>query len=216
MKQRIDSLMGIESVVIPNFVPQPEQAPTSSEISDFILYAGVLEKHKGVELLVEWYNEAGAGLPALVIVGAGPLQSRIDHLVRKFHLSERIIRLGWVERDRLLGLMASSKALVLPSIAPENAPLVALEALSLGTPVVGSNRGGLPEITSKVDEKLTFSWELRGDIGRSIRYALEEKRLKDKARNVYRESYSPEAFITSYMELLAETNHGQPLSVALP
>jgi len=43
-------------------------------------------------------------------------------------------------------MMAKAKALALPSIWPEPLPSVAIESISLGVPVVGSNRGGIPEI----------------------------------------------------------------------
>jgi len=43
-------------------------------------------------------------------------------------------------------MMAKAKALALPSIWPEPLPSVAIESISLGVPVVGSNRGGISEI----------------------------------------------------------------------
>lgn len=43
--------------------------------------------------------------------------------------------------------------------ALENNAIVLLEALSVGTPVIGTNAGGLGEVIGKVDEKLIF----RGD-----------------------------------------------------
>ena len=57
---------------------------------------------------------------------------------------------------------------MIPSVWPENAPLVAADVLSVGTPVVGSDRGGMPRIVEKLDEVLPFSWERRGDLLRAV------------------------------------------------
>jgi glycosyltransferase involved in cell wall biosynthesis len=42
--------------------------------------------------------------------------------------------------------VATSLATVVPSLWPENCPMVVLESLSAGTPVVHTGRGGLAEI----------------------------------------------------------------------
>lgn len=53
--------------------------------------------------------------------------------------------------------MKGAKALIIPSICPENCPLIALEAISVGTLVIASNKGGLPEIVRNIDDELIFN-----------------------------------------------------------
>jgi len=165
------------------------------------VYVGVLEKHKGILALLDEYKDL-ADL-SLIIVGKGTLEGRVAEFVRRNRLESSIFRLGWVSRDLLFALLQDAQALVIPSIWPENAPLVALEALSLGTPVVASDRGGLPEIVCNVDKELAFKWEDDGDLTRAIRYSLDHKEMLSKnARSVYQRHYTPDAYLASYMRLL--------------
>jgi len=157
-------------------------------------------------MLLQEYNDGRNDLPKLLIVGDGSLRSTLDTFIRKAGLSEKVTTLGWVNRERFLRLLTSASALIVPSIWPENAPLVALEALSLGTPVVGSDRGGLPEITSNVSNELTFSWERKDDLIRAILYAMSCPGIRDKARNAYQRYYTPERYIASYMQLIHAFN----------
>ena len=53
--------------------------------------------------------------------------------------------LGWLERERVLQYMSSHDLLVVPSLW-EGFGLVALESIGVGTPVLASDAGGLPEI----------------------------------------------------------------------
>jgi glycosyltransferase involved in cell wall biosynthesis len=97
-------------------------------------------------------------------------------------------------------LYANTLALILPSVWAENAPLVALEALSVGSPVLASNKGGLPEILEKVNKELVFDNMER----------LKEKLLNfsrnrfppSRMRNVYESNFSPEAYIKKYIEIV--------------
>lgn len=195
----------IDTVTIPNFAPVPPTGIGSSGFSDFLLFVGVLEVHKGiVEFLQEYLDIARDVNLNLVIVGEGGKKSTIDRLVNGSKVSDRIFRLGRVGQDLLWSLLSDARALIIPSIWPENAPLVALEALSVGTPVVGSNRGGLPEIVSKLDPQLVFSLE-SFDIRRAIRFASENSAsLRERARETYRKHFTPELYLRAYEDLLLD------------
>jgi glycosyltransferase involved in cell wall biosynthesis len=77
---------------------------------------------------------------------------------------------------------------------------VALEALSVGTPVIASNRGGLPEIVGKVDPKLIFRdfFELGNLLSSFHRDNLPSSRI----REIYHKNFSPRAFIQKYIEAI--------------
>jgi len=201
LRDRITRLRSIKSIIIPNFAPAPPSHLGASGFANFLVYVGVLEKHKGILALLDEYKDL-ADL-SLIIVGKGTLEGRVAEFVRRNRLESSIFRLGWVSRDLLFALLQDAQALVIPSIWPENAPLVALEALSLGTPVVASDRGGLPEIVCNVDKELAFKWEDDGDLTRAIRYSLDHKEMLSKnARSVYQRHYTPDAYLASYMRLL--------------
>jgi len=203
-KERISRRLGIKAITIPNFVPEPPNSIAFSGHSNFLLFVGLLEGHKGVLQLIDAYTEFGRELDSkLIIVGTGSLRGKIEDSIRKNHVSDRVIQLGWVDRGFLYQLLHDASVLVIPSVWPENAPLVSMEALSVGTPVVGTSRGGLPEIVSKVGEQLVFSWEREADLVRAISFSIDKNdELREKAQLAYREHFSANGYLTSYEEIV--------------
>jgi glycosyltransferase involved in cell wall biosynthesis len=191
--------VSINGITLSNFVPRPQVEITSSGFSDFFLYAGVLEKHKGILDLLELFRNTKIS-SKLLIAGNGSLRSHIAEYVRKNCLENRIIFLGWVEGSMLTRLLSDATALVMPSKWEENNPLIALEALSVGTPVIGSNKGGLPEIINKVDTKLVFNQlnELKGLLQGFSRKGFSSKKIK----SVYEENFSPEVYVHKYINAI--------------
>jgi glycosyltransferase involved in cell wall biosynthesis len=199
VKNKIFEKVSINGITLSNFVPRPQVEITSSGFSDFFLYAGVLEKHKGILDLLELFRNTKIS-SKLLIAGNGSLRSHIAEYVRKNCLENRIIFLGWVEGSMLTRLLSDATALVMPSKWEENNPLIALEALSVGTPVIGSNKGGLPEIINKVDTKLVFNQlnELKGLLQGFSRKGFSSKKIK----SVYEENFSPEVYVHKYINAI--------------
>jgi glycosyltransferase involved in cell wall biosynthesis len=76
----------------------------------------------------------------LVVAGDGEERARLERLA-----GARVRFLGARPRGEVLGLLAAADVAVLPS-AWENFPHAAVEALAMGTPVVATRVGGVPEI----------------------------------------------------------------------
>jgi glycosyltransferase involved in cell wall biosynthesis len=80
--------------------------------------------------------------------------------------------------------------------------LVALEALTCGTPVIASNQGGLPEIAEPINPQLVFSEDstiLLADILKSFDKANYDR---NEIRQLARERCSAERFTNSYLGLV--------------
>jgi glycosyltransferase involved in cell wall biosynthesis len=124
--------------IVPNFVidPGPRQNPPSQ--SDVLLYVGRLSPEKGVDKLVEaWARSPLEGL-RLMVVGDGPLRPelaarQVPGLILSGRLSHRE-----VEHE-----MLKARALLYPSICYEGQPLVLLEAMASGLPIVAPRVGGV-------------------------------------------------------------------------
>lgn len=207
IKQKLASKISVDSVTIPNFVPHPPpgNAPRSS---DSLMYVGMLEKHKGILLLLKAYRNFARRLGLkLIVVGDGSLREAIVAAVRKYDLTDLVSVMGWVgDRILLYTMLRDASALVIPSVSPENAPLASLEGLSVGTPVVSTDVGGLPEIVSRVAKELLFSWGDESQLNRAIEFSIENSpHLRLVAERVYLENFSPEAFLASYSSLLSGT-----------
>lgn len=83
----------------------------------------------------------------LVLAGDGPLRPTIEALCRELGIADRVRITGWVSGEQVRQLLLESKALVLPSFA-EGLPVVLMEALALGRPVVASWVAGIPELVT--------------------------------------------------------------------
>jgi glycosyltransferase involved in cell wall biosynthesis len=188
--------------VLPNFVPLPPSKIAPSGFSNFFLYSGVLERHKGILDLINLYAN-NKSLPTLLITGKGSLSNEITCLLRENNLQDRVKLLGWIDNNQLFQLLNDANALIMPSLWPENSPLIAIEALSVGTPVISSNMGGLPEIVGKVDNSLIYnnSQELLKLLG-----GYSKKIPKSQVKEAYFQNFSSDIYVKKYESFL-ETIH---------
>ena len=203
LRKRLTQEIDVKSVTIPNFVPPPPENISSADYSNYFLFVGTLEKHKGILNLLNLFKELRNDINAkLIIAGAGSLKYYIQDFIEKNSLNDLISFVGFVDDKTLYSLYANALAVIIPSIWPENAPLVALEALSVGTPVIASNNGGLPEIVSKIDRKLIFSnqTELENLLVGNSRIHFSRERLKE----IYERDFSPKAYVTRYLEVIQD------------
>ncbi len=107
-----------------------------------LLFAGRLTPEKGThELMQAMLALRDDADVHWVIVGEGPMQSQLDAMLADAALSARVVRHGFVDRDRLLDLMDAAVALVCPSHV-ESFGLVVAEALSRGLPVIATSGVG--------------------------------------------------------------------------
>ena len=81
----------------------------------------------------------------LVFAGDGPLRQRVEAAADAMQLSEHVAVTGWLDADTIRAELAKSRALVLPSFA-EGLPVVLMEAMALGRPVISTWVAGIPEL----------------------------------------------------------------------
>ena len=125
-------------VVKPNFAPP---SPRRDGPGSGYLFLGRLTPEKGVRVLQEAWALLPEDGPELLVVGDGPeaasLRARAVPGVRFA---------GEVPADEVPGLIASARAVLVPSLWEEPAvPRVVLEAFAAGVPVIAADRGALPD-----------------------------------------------------------------------
>lgn len=113
------------------------------ETTRFILFAGRLHPQKDPLLLVRSFAALREATVHLLIAGEGELADEIRAEVSRCGLTKRVTLLGPVRQERLANLYRLSSVFVVTS-AYEGGPIVALEALACGTPVVTTNCGETP------------------------------------------------------------------------
>jgi len=117
------------------------------------------------------YKEEHGGDLRLVVVGK-------DFSCLAADRSDVVVT-GYLERDRLLGLMAGAEAFLFPSLY-EGFGYPPLEAMALGVPTVVSDRGSLPEVTG--DASLVVDIDRMGSLAEAIHRLRSEEGLVDDLR----------------------------------
>jgi glycosyltransferase involved in cell wall biosynthesis len=161
----------------PAWEPRTEPPPGGP-----ILFLGTIEARKNVEGLVAAYERLLAAAPdAPDLVLAGRIPPGAESLIRADPgVSARIQLRGYVSDDDRMRLYRSAAMLVLPSFE-EGFGLPVLEAMTLGIPVIVSNRGSLPELAG--DAAAIVDPDDRGALAETMRRVLSDapfrRRLAD-------------------------------------
>jgi glycosyltransferase involved in cell wall biosynthesis len=116
--------------------------------TSFVLFAGRLHPQKDPILLIQSIAALNEPNMHLLIAGAGELETEVCSEIERLGLSKQITMLGSVSQAKLAELHRICSAFVLTS-AYEGLPLVALEALACGTPVVTTRCGETPNLLSQ-------------------------------------------------------------------
>lgn len=121
------------------FVPIPEQPR--------LVCVGRLCEEKGQLLLVQAVKQlVQEGLKfKLILVGDGSIRPEIEALIAVHRLQDFIEITGWASSTEVRQQLLQSWALVLPSFA-EGLPVVLMEALAAGRPVISTTIAGIPEL----------------------------------------------------------------------
>jgi glycosyltransferase involved in cell wall biosynthesis len=116
--------------------------------SELVLFVGEIAERKNVRLLVEAFAEVLSAIPAarLVLAGSPGLGSpEVAEAIGRLGLGPAVIRLGHADQVVVEALVATADVLVVPSV-DEGFGFPALEAMSVGTAVIASDSGSLPEV----------------------------------------------------------------------
>lgn len=137
--------------VLPNVTGElgvPPAAPLEVGIAPgYLLFVGRLRIRKGVEVLLEALDAVRRTNPGarLLIAGDGEHRAVLERKAAELGLGPSVVFLGRCDASRVRGLLSSAAALVVPSTY-EGMPLVVLEAMEAGLPVVASRVSGIPEV----------------------------------------------------------------------
>ena len=136
------------SSVIYSGVPSPSRPrPQRSDAAPMLLCVGRLVRDKGFDRAISAFAAVAGRFPAahLVIAGDGPMRADLEAQVAAADLADRVTFTGWLAPADVPELLHKATLVLMPS-RREGLPLVAVQAAQMGTPVVGTDVGGLPEV----------------------------------------------------------------------
>lgn len=134
---------GDKIVQICNFIPKVKTPQKKIEIErgDYLVYIGRLSAEKGIQTLLK----ALSLLPdkKLKIIGGDFFPNLAD---RHYNNLPNVEFLGFRDWPFICRMLGKAKSIIVPSEWYENNPLSIIESLIQGTPVIGANIGGIPEL----------------------------------------------------------------------
>ena len=177
--------------------------------SQDILYAGVLIPGKGVHHLVNAFAHISSDFPQARLLLVGHNENKqyaagLEDQVRRHGLNGRVQFVGKVSQAELAVRMTEARVFVLPSIS-EGLGRVVVEAMATGTPVIGSQVGGIPEM---VEDGVTGFLVQPGDetrLAERLRWILEHpdeaEKMGRRARAFAESFFSTEAYTAGYQRV---------------
>jgi colanic acid/amylovoran biosynthesis glycosyltransferase len=197
---------GVDTAV---FHPIPRAAKRDDHLA--ILSIGTLHEVKGQTYLIEACRQLAADdVPFTCrFVGDGPDRTALERQVAEADLADRVEFLGQRTRDEIARLLGSSDVLVAPSVPTrsgkrEGIPVVLMEAMSAGLPVVASALSGIPELVIDGSSGLTVPPGDAGAIAAALRRLHDDPELRTRLGGAARDRVVAEFDVDRNAERLIE------------
>lgn len=173
------SRYGIETYHISSLPKSPEHP----EVVRFGFMGGLV-RHKGVHNLVEAFRRVPKENPAELKIYGDPNRDPeyFAELKEAARGEDRVRFMGPFAGERVGEVLREVDVLVVPSSWYENTPLVIYEAFATGTPVVGTDLGGISEVVHHDYNGFLFRMDDAEDLGRQLRRFVEEPDLIARLR----------------------------------
>lgn len=180
--------------VKPNFVECTEKFIPEEQRKEQFVFAGRLDKLKGIDVLLEAWKQMGEKAPKLIVCGTGPMED----WCRRFSAENEInVELkGFVPNSEVLKIVANSKALILPTQWYEGFPMSIVEAFSVGTPAICSDIGNTGSIVQDGITGVKFKCGNTYDLVARIKMS---ENLSESTYAYYKERYTKQI---NYIELV--------------
>jgi glycosyltransferase involved in cell wall biosynthesis len=190
-------------VHLPYFVPSTSATKPLAKTPEkpYFLFVGRLEKLKGLQTVIPIFRNYQKA--ELFIAGAGEYEAELKKLAGG---CERIRFLGYVSGTRLEDLYRRAVAVIVPSICFDVFPLVPMEALSLQTPVIVRNLGGMPEVVEESGAGFIYDTtdELVCAMDRLLADSSYRNQLGQRGYQAYKKNWTAEVHMQRYFELIDE------------
>lgn len=138
-----------------------------------LLYVGRLHPSKGIEILIHAFSQIVMKHPNvhLDIIGQGPSLNELLELSKSLGISNKVIFLGEKNKETVLRAYKKSYCTIIPSQS-EAFGFTVIEAMSVGTCVIGANNTGIKEIILHEETGLLFETGNSNDLAQKLEKLL--------------------------------------------
>ena len=197
-KMDCNPLFAGKTLALHNFVDKVERKETEKQ--DYVLYFGRFSREKGIDTLLK-VCKALPDIP-FIFAGTGPLEGEIAGV-------PNIKNVGFQRGQALENLIRQARFSVYPSQWYENCPFSVMESQLYGTPVLGADIGGIPELIEVGKTGELFESGNAAQLEEKIRTLWEDRELTDR----YSENCAHLRFddVAAYTEKLLKLYRGETL-----
>lgn len=194
-----------ETEVIHNPVSIEDEIEPIPGSSPTFVTASSLTRSKGIETAIRAVGQITDSFPScrLIIFGDGPERDRLETIAEE-SAPDLIEFRGRVPSDEVYQTMAGATATIFPSIWEEPFGRITVESMMIGTPVIGSDVGGIAEIIDDGKTGLLFPPDRPALLADKLRMVIEDDELNEQlTRNGKDQSnrFQPERITEKYLEL---------------
>ncbi|MFC1984230.1 glycosyltransferase family 4 protein [Chloroflexota bacterium] len=190
------------------------------ERENLIGYIGRLSIEKGVLNFVKAIpsilkEKEGLGF---LIGGDGQLRDEIEEYLENESLNDKVKLEGWIPHDELPNYMNELKLLVIPSYM-ESGPIIALEAMACGTPILATRTGHVLEMIEAGENGFIMENNSPACIAKNVIRALEYPNLEEiaqSARGLVEREFTYEVAVERYRDVLSTLNIGERKTDSIP
>lgn len=208
LKEDVCSFISDNKLIkVPNFVPwaKVSERPDIGTMPIKVLYLSNIQPSKGALEFLCAAKQVIANSREVRFVLAGPFRnnefkSQILSYIEKHELTNYIDLPGGVYGEEKEKLFSESDIFVFPT-KNEALPLVNIEAMRAGLPVISSSEGAIPEVVQHGETGFIVDPSSTSEIAHYIMVLAQDGKLRKKmgkaARQAFEEKYTPEAYTSS-------------------
>ena len=193
-------------IVKPNFAPTDPGIRNGK--GNYAVFVGRLASEKGLDTLVDaWmkFSENNDRI-SLKIVGDGPDSSVIEEGAKS---SKSVEYLGRLPNQEVYDVVGNAACLIFPSTGYESLPKTLIESMAVGTPVIGSAIGSIPEIVKQGETGLLYKagddHELAGQLEKFFQISDDDRQtMRKRCREEFLQRFTSEANYTQLMSIYDE------------
>lgn len=205
LKEKMDTnpVFAKKTVALHNFMPAAVSEEAASDLppadaagaaenaqplpgtdDGYVLYFGRYAREKGIATLLK----VAKSLPEIpfVFAGGGPLEEQVRSV-------ENVTDVGFLTGSELNGLIAGARFSVYPSEWYENCPYSVMESQTLGTPVLGADIGGIPELIKSGETGELFAAGDARALRKAVRRLWKHPELTDRYAENCRKAHFDDA-----------------------
>lgn len=188
-----------KAFIKPNFLADPPPAGPGG--GGYAVFIGRICEEKGIRTLLKAWRKIGSRLP-LKILGTGPMVAEVEETVRRL---EGVEYLGFQQKERIYELVGEAECVVVPSQWYEGQPVVVIEALALGTPLILSDIGPMSEFIDHEESGLLFESGNADDLVAKVDWFLENRAnvpdMRKRVRFLFDKRHAPNRNFEIFMDI---------------